>query len=80
MITFKMEIMLQCILNVFDEEERIHIFQAEEAEEIAFAGICGDCHRPSSIFSRGILMTLLSLSRLFALRGLVKFTSPICVC
>lgn len=32
--------MLQCILNVFDEEERIHILQAEEAEEIeAFAGI-----------------------------------------
>ena len=31
--------MLQCTLNVFDEE-RIHIFQAEEAEEIeAFAGI-----------------------------------------
>ena len=26
--------MLQCILNVFDEDERIHIFQAEEAEEI----------------------------------------------
>ena len=40
MITFKMEIMLQCILNVFDEEERNHISQAEEAEEIeAFAGI-----------------------------------------
>ena len=39
-MTFKMEIMLQCILNVFDEEERIHIFQAEEAEEIeGFAGI-----------------------------------------
>lgn len=35
-----MEIMLQCILNVFDEEERIHIFQAKEAEEIEpFAGI-----------------------------------------
>lgn len=35
-----MEIMLQCILNVFEEEERNHISQAEEAEEIeAFAGI-----------------------------------------
>lgn len=35
-----MEIMLQCILNVFDEEERNHISQAEEAEEIeVFAGI-----------------------------------------
>lgn len=35
-----MEIMLQCILNVFDEEERNHISQAEEAEEIeAFARI-----------------------------------------
>jgi len=32
-----MEIMLQYILNVFDEEERIHILQAEEIE--AFAGI-----------------------------------------
>ena len=68
---------LQCILNAFDEEERIQILQAEEAEKIeAFAGIVTG---PLYFFFRSIVVrTLLPLCKLFASHSLVKFTSPVC--